>query len=128
MRFQNANIVHMGDLMFYLRNPRVDRPAGASIKNWIVTLEVGREGQPGRHDLHRRALESESPGHRDARRAAEVPRLLLRPARLRAERASRRADRRPEIVKVASVPGFADYEGSPEGTLQAAYEELTAKG
>ena len=33
-----------------------------------------------------------------------------------------------EIVKVASVPGFADYEGSPEGTIQAAYEELTAKG
>ena len=32
-----------------------------------------------------------------------------------------------EIVKVASVPGFADYEGSPEGTMQAAYEELTAK-
>ena len=33
-----------------------------------------------------------------------------------------------EIVKVASVPGFADYEGTPEGTIQAAYEELTAKG
>ncbi len=33
-----------------------------------------------------------------------------------------------EIVKVASVPGFVDYEGNPEGTIQAAYDELTAKG
>jgi hypothetical protein len=33
-----------------------------------------------------------------------------------------------QIVKVAAVPGFADYEGNPEGTIQAAYDELTAKG
>ena len=33
-----------------------------------------------------------------------------------------------ELVKVASVPGFADYDGSPEGTIQAAYDELTANG
>ena len=44
--FQNANIVHMGDLMFYLRNPRVDRGAGASIKNWIVTLESVAKDHP----------------------------------------------------------------------------------
>ena len=37
--FERANIVHMGDLMSYRRHPRVDRPAGASIQNWIVTLE-----------------------------------------------------------------------------------------
>ena len=31
--------MHMGDLMSHLRHPRVDRPSGASIKNWLVTLE-----------------------------------------------------------------------------------------
>ena len=36
----------MGDLMFYLRNPRVDRGAGASIKNWIVTLESVAKDNP----------------------------------------------------------------------------------
>src|SRR5512143_700292 len=37
--FQRANIVHMGDLMSHQRHPRVDRPAGASIRNWLVSLE-----------------------------------------------------------------------------------------
>ena len=32
--FENANIAHMGDLMSFQRNPRADRPAGASIPNW----------------------------------------------------------------------------------------------
>ena len=32
-----------------------------------------------------------------------------------------------EITKVAGIPGFTDYEGSPEGTIQSAYDELTAK-
>ncbi len=37
--FEKANVVHMGDLMFNRLHPRVDRPAGASIANWIETLE-----------------------------------------------------------------------------------------
>ena len=37
--FQNANVVHMGDLMSFQRNPRADRPAGASIVNWVPVLE-----------------------------------------------------------------------------------------
>ena len=36
----------MGDLMFYLRHPRVDRAAGASIKNWIVALEAVTKEHP----------------------------------------------------------------------------------
>ncbi len=37
--FENANVVHMGDLMSFHRNPRADRPAGASIVNWVSVLE-----------------------------------------------------------------------------------------
>ena len=37
--FERANVVHMGDLMFNRLHPRVDRPSGASIKNWISVLE-----------------------------------------------------------------------------------------
>jgi glyoxylase-like metal-dependent hydrolase (beta-lactamase superfamily II) len=36
--FEKANVVHMGDLMFNRIHPRIDRAAGASIQNWIVTL------------------------------------------------------------------------------------------
>ena len=35
---KRANIVHMGDLMSHQRHPRVDRPAGASIRNWLASL------------------------------------------------------------------------------------------
>lgn len=37
--FQNANVAHMGDLMFNGRHPVVDRPAGASLRNWMTVLE-----------------------------------------------------------------------------------------
>jgi glyoxylase-like metal-dependent hydrolase (beta-lactamase superfamily II) len=37
--FVNANVAHMGDLMFNKRHPFIDRGAGASIRNWIIVLE-----------------------------------------------------------------------------------------
>lgn len=37
--FEKANVVHMGDLVFNRMHPFIDRPAGASIANWIRTLE-----------------------------------------------------------------------------------------
>lgn len=37
--FERANVVHMGDLVFNRMNPYTDRPAGASIHNWINVLE-----------------------------------------------------------------------------------------
>ena len=125
--FQNANVVHMGDLMFYLRNPRVDRGAGASIKNWIATLESVTKEHP--------ADTIYIAGHAKVNLPVTVTRADLLKFRdyfsgllayVQKGIASGRAA--AEIVKVPSVPGFADYEGSPEGTIQAAYEELTAKG
>ena len=38
--FERANVAHMGDLMFNRRHPVVDRPAGASMKNWISVIEM----------------------------------------------------------------------------------------
>ncbi len=125
--FQNANIVHMGDLMFYLRNPRVDRGAGASIKNWIVTLESVAKEHP--------ADTIYIAGHSKTNLPITVARADLLKFRdyftallgyVQKSVASGRSA--AEIVKVAGVPGFAEYEGSPEGTIQAAYEEITAKG
>ena len=42
IHFENANVAHMGDLIFNRRHPFIDRSAGASIKNWITTLEKVR--------------------------------------------------------------------------------------
>ncbi|MEO0472379.1 MAG: MBL fold metallo-hydrolase [Bacteroidota bacterium] len=38
VHFEDANIVHMGDLLFNRRYPYIDRSSGADIKNWISLL------------------------------------------------------------------------------------------
>lgn len=42
VHFTDANIAHMGDLLFNRRHPFVDRGAGANIKSWIQVLEKTR--------------------------------------------------------------------------------------
>ena len=37
--FEQANVVHLGDLVFNRMPPFVDRPSGASIRSWIAILE-----------------------------------------------------------------------------------------
>jgi hypothetical protein len=46
IHFERAHVVHMGDLLFHERHPRVDRPAGASIQNWITILEKVSKDMP----------------------------------------------------------------------------------
>ena len=38
--FEKANVVHMGDLVFNRNHPYIDKPAGASIANWMKTLDA----------------------------------------------------------------------------------------
>lgn len=41
VHFENANIVHCGDLLFNRRAPFVDKSAGANMTNWQAVLEKG---------------------------------------------------------------------------------------
>jgi glyoxylase-like metal-dependent hydrolase (beta-lactamase superfamily II) len=43
IHFENANIVHMGDLIFNRRFPYIDKSAGASVENWIKVLSKARK-------------------------------------------------------------------------------------
>lgn len=38
--FENANVVHTGDLMFNRRFPYIDKSAGANIGNWVSILDT----------------------------------------------------------------------------------------
>ncbi|MGD8428506.1 MAG: MBL fold metallo-hydrolase [Balneolaceae bacterium] len=44
--FEKANVVHTGDLVFNRMNPYTDRPAGASITNWIESLRKIEDDYP----------------------------------------------------------------------------------
>lgn len=40
VHFENADVIHMGDLMFNRRQPFIDRGAGASVAGWMDTLQT----------------------------------------------------------------------------------------
>jgi glyoxylase-like metal-dependent hydrolase (beta-lactamase superfamily II) len=121
--FERANIVHMGDLMSHQRHPRVDRPSGAAIKNWLVTLETVTKA----HDNdtvyifgHSKVGLPVTGSRRDVLALRDYFTALLDYVQ-KGVAAGKSAD---ELVKTG-LPGFADHEGAPQ--IQVAYEELTAK-
>lgn len=124
--FERANVVHMGDLMFSNRHPRVDRPSGASIKNWIVLLDsVTKEHGADTIYIfgHAKVGMPVKGTHADLLGFRDYFTAVLDYVQ-KGISGGKSAD---EITKVTAVPGFAGFEGNPTGTLQMAYEELTAK-
>jgi glyoxylase-like metal-dependent hydrolase (beta-lactamase superfamily II) len=124
--FERANVVHMGDLMFNHRHPRVDRPGGASIRNWINVLERVTND----HDADTIYIF----GHSKVGLPLTGTRANLLAFRdyftgllafVQKEIAAGKSVE--EVAKSPLVPGFPEHEGAPAGTLRMAYEELTAK-
>jgi glyoxylase-like metal-dependent hydrolase (beta-lactamase superfamily II) len=121
--FQNANVVHMGDLMSHLRHPRVDRPAGASIRNWLVTLEKTVKDHNADTIYifgHSRVGAPVTGSSKDLLALRDYFSAMLSYVQ-KGIAAGKSAE---EIVK-GGLPAFAEHEGAPQ--LQVAYDELTAK-
>ena len=121
--FQRANVVHMGDLMSHQRHPRVDRPSGASIRNWLVSLEkVVKDHNADTVYIF---------GHSKVGAPVTGPKgdlLVLRDyfsAMLAYVQKGIKAGKSAEEIVKAGMPQFAANEGQPQ--LQVAYDELTAK-
>jgi cyclase len=120
--FESANIAHTGDLMSFQRHARADRPAGASVRNWVTVLEQTVKD----HDAdtvyifgHSKAGERVTGSSKDLLAMRDYLSAMLDYV----TKAGKSAD---EIVKVQTLPGFESYEGTPVA-LPAAYEELTSK-
>lgn len=130
IRFERANVVHMGDLLFHELHPRVDRPGGASIQNWMKTLEQMAKDASG--DTMFIA------GHARPGAALVVKRDALLGLRnyfdavlAHVKKGIAANQAQADIVSVATLPGFEQYGSIGQvltlaGTLTAAYEELTA--
>ena len=128
--FVKANVAHMGDLMFNKRHPFIDRPSGASIRNWIAVLEStvkdhakdtiyifghAKDGQPVTGDQ----------GH-----LLEMRNYLTAVLDSHGKR-SPTASRARRRSKLGPLPKFEDYmEAPPRLTLATvlgmAYDELKA--
>ena len=131
IRFNRADVVHMGDLLFVELHPRVDRPAGASIQNWMKTLE----------QVHRDASGDALfiAGHARQGQSVVVKRDALTHLRNYFDAVLTHvrkglAAKQPQaaIVGATVLPGFEQYASLGQiltlaGTLTAAYEELSAE-
>jgi cyclase len=119
---EQANVVHMGDLMYHQRHPGADRAAGASLRNWIVSLErVVKD-----HDRDTIYIFGHSkPGAPVTGRSTDL--LVVRDCLTalldvvqKGIKAGKSAD---EITADWNVPGFNELSGEPD--FQTAYDELT---
>ena len=128
--FEKANIVHMGDLMFNRLHPRIDRPGGASIKNWINILErVAKK--------HRDAtfiFGHAKPGLAVTGPASELLHLrdYFTAAMDYTQKGIKAGQSQEQITGAETLPKFEDHASSGQiltlkGVLTSAYEELTSK-
>lgn len=131
VHFERAHVVHMGDLLWHEFHPRVDRPAGASIQNWVTILEKVAKDMPADTIF--------IAGHAKAGLAPTVDRTVL--LRFRdyfdavltlTRKGIAQGQTKEAVTATAALPGFEGFQTSGAalslaGVLGVAYDELTAK-
>jgi glyoxylase-like metal-dependent hydrolase (beta-lactamase superfamily II) len=126
VHFQDANIAHMGDLMFNRRYPFIDRSAGANIQSWTEVLEKAI----AKYDndtlfIFGHSLDPEKvTGNKEDLKAMQnyLEKLLVF-----VKNEIKSGKSKDDILKVVSIPGAEEFQGQGiQRSLTAAYEELTA--
>lgn len=125
VHFQNANIAHMGDLVFNRRHPYIDKSAGASISNWIKLLDKTATTFDNKTQF--------VCGH-----AGDGYDIILKQDDLRAfgdylgnvlkfvGAGIKTGKSKEEILKATEIPGSPEWKGSGiDRPINAAYQELT---
>ncbi len=125
IHFENANVAHLGDLLFNRRYPFVDRSAGANVNNWIKVLD--KTLNTFDNDtifVFGHAFDPEKiTGNKEDIKAFKdyLEKLLVFvDSELKAGKS------KEEVMKATSVPGVKEWQG--DGivlSLKAAYEELS---
>ena len=123
--FENANIMHLGDLMFNKRHPRVDRTTGANIQNWIKVLDqIQKQADKDTIYIFGHSL---NPGEEtgDAENLKKFQDYLSKVLQF-AETEVKKGITKEEFIKNTSIPGVTEWTGEGiERTLTAAYEEAS---
>jgi cyclase len=130
IRFHTANVVHLGDLLFHGRHPRVDRAAGASIQNWMTTIETISRDMPADTIYIAGHSKTDLPvtvGRKELLRQRDYFDAVLSYVR----RGIAEKQSKEQISALQALTGFEDYQSSPPvltlaGVLGVAYEELSA--
>jgi cyclase len=126
IHFENANIAHMGDLLFNQLAPFIDRSAGANIKNWIQVLQKAQK--TFNNDtlfIFGHAADPEKVTGSKAELADFQDYLEKMLAFVDGEIKAGKS--KEDIIKVKEIPGVSWKNSGAERSLTAAYDELTSK-
>lgn len=128
--FENANVIHAGDLLFRRVHPRVDSPAGASIVNWVSILDK----MASAHGNDTAFIFGHGRDSVVLGKKADVTffRDYLSAALDHARAGIKAGQSKDEIAKAPSLKGFDDVAQinprlSLAGVLESAYDELAKK-
>ncbi|MDN5286830.1 MAG: fold metallo-hydrolase [Mucilaginibacter sp.] len=126
IHFENANIVHTGDLVFNRRYPFVDRTAGASCKSWITVLEKAQK-QFDKNTLfvfgHAFDPQKVTGNMDDVKAMHNFMESLV----AFVDSSIKAGKSKEEIIAAKAIPGVIEWQGDGiERGLTAAYEELSA--
>ncbi len=123
--FQNANIMHVGDLMFNKRHPFVDRSAGANMASWIKDLDaIIKKGNKDTLYIFGHSLNAgeETGSAEDLKKFQDYLGKVLQFAQQEVKKGVSKED----FIKNTSIPGVTEWTGQGiERPLTAAYEEVT---
>jgi glyoxylase-like metal-dependent hydrolase (beta-lactamase superfamily II) len=126
VHFENANIAHMGDLMFNKRYPFIDKSAGANIQSWTEVLEKAIAKYDNDtlfifgHSLDPEKVTGTKADLRAMQNYLEKLLTFVK-AELKAGKS------KEEIMKADRIPGAEEYQGQGiERSLTAALQELSS--
>jgi len=124
IHFEQAGVVHVGDLVFNRRFPYIDRPGGANIASWITVLQrIQRTYGKDVQYIFGHAAEGYPVvgNHADVHAFENYLESLMESV----SNAIKAGKSKEEILGMATVPGAPEWKG--EGiarSLAAAWEEL----
>ena len=117
----------MGDLMFNRRQPVVDRPAGASLKNWIGVLEKAAADH-NNDTIYIFGHGGPNQPVTGSRADLMVFRDFLTALLTFVQGEIKAGKTRDQIIAIRTpVPGFDSHGNLGQQALEAAYDELSGK-
>ena len=128
IHFQQANVMHMGDLLFNRAHPNIDRAQGARIDNWITILDT--VAKRATNDTIIIAGHAKDNVVKNGRAELTHFRNYLTAVLEHARAGAKGGQSKEEVQKLAALKGFEDN-ASPNARLTLAfvlgiaYDEVT---
>jgi glyoxylase-like metal-dependent hydrolase (beta-lactamase superfamily II) len=129
-QFVQANVIHLGDLLFNRLYPVIDRPGGASIRGWVTVLEKIAAEYP-KDAIYVFGHGQQKFGVTGTTADIYVFRDYLSALLAHVESEIKAGKPKEEVVKLENLAGFPDFHVPPgrgnrlPSNLAVAYDELT---